>query len=207
MNRLIPLQPATRIMLWLSALALLLLLALTRAAAQPDPKTSSSIAPAAGSHAQDVTPHPGMMLLGQVTVGQSAPDFELNDSQGRPVRLNSLRGGWVLLVFADRKDSIATLGHLEPTLRQHAIRLVGVCNEKIQTLQRFASLSGSTMLMLADVTGEVSALYGLHDQLSARTLPGYVLIDPRGVVQIALLGRTLPMEPLAQLVIEIVDRS
>ena len=191
------------------ALGLVLLLTVAPAAvrAQEEPKTPAPAPPAPTGRPQNVSPHPGMTVQGQIAAGFQAPDFELDGSSGHPERLAAMRGNWVLLIFADRKDSIAALGWMAPTLRNHGIRLVGVCNEKARTLEMFAARTPPQVLILADVTGEVSALYGLRDPLQAMTLPGYVLVDPRGVVQIALLGRTLPPAPVLQLVIETAESS
>ena len=44
-------------------------------------------------------PMPYMMAMHQAAAGQPAPDFSLRDQNGQPLRLSSLRGHRVLLVF------------------------------------------------------------------------------------------------------------
>ena len=189
------------------SLFVLTLLAPSALAQVPEPKSPPPAPPATTRMAPILTPHPGMIILGQVSVGQPAPDFELDGSRGLPVRLSSLRGDWVLLVFTDRKEGMMPLGGVSRTLREHGIQLVGVCNEKAHTLETFAAREGVPCLLLADVTGEVSAVYGLWDRISTSTVPGFALIDRRGVVQIALLGRTLPAQQLARMVIDATGSS
>ena len=58
----------------------------------------------------------------QVYVGEPAPDFELDGSQGRPVRLAHLKGYWILLVFADRRADLTPLKEIEPDLRRLGVR-------------------------------------------------------------------------------------
>jgi peroxiredoxin Q/BCP len=187
--------------IWVTPMVLSLLAA-RPAAPQSESKSPAPSPPQAPITSTAVSPHPGMVIIGQVAVGQPAPDFELDGSLGRPVRLSSLRGEWVLLVFADRKDSIAALEPMEPGLRQHAIHLVGVCNEKAHGIETFAARRSLTILLLADVSGEVSATYGLWERVNASTIPGFVLIDPHGVVKVAVLGRALPVDRLTELVMQ-----
>ncbi|MBI1799273.1 MAG: redoxin domain-containing protein, partial [Candidatus Eisenbacteria bacterium] len=144
-----------------------------------------------------------LVIAGQVAVGELAPDFELDSSLGRPVRLSSLRGDWVLLVFAERKESLRALADTLGDLHTIGVRLVGVCDEKPRTIESFAAKQHASFLLLADVTGEVSALYGVWDRIHTMSVPGFVLIDRHGRVHIALLGQVLPAADLARLVREV----
>ena len=198
---------ASRCSTWAAALLLSACLAAPVAAQTPEPKTQPIAPPPSSGMAPILTPHPGMVILGQISVGQPAPDFELDGSRGVPVKLSTLRGRWVLLLFADRKESIEAFNAAERTLRQHGIRLVGVCNEKAHSVETYAARNGIPYLLLADVTGEVSAMYGLWDRVHTSTLPGFALIDRKGVVQIALLGRSLPVDQLTRMVIDAAGNS
>ena len=103
--------------------------------------------------------------------------------------------------------SIAAIPRKELALREPGVLFVGVCHEKVRTIETFAARSAAPYLLLADVTGEVSAMYGLWDRVGARTLPGFILLDPRGVVQFALGGGSVPFEQIVHLVNETVDGS
>src|SRR5262245_32674616 len=81
-------------------------------------------------------------LGGQVWIGETAPDFELDASSGASVRLSRLRGDWVLLIFADRRRDLAELLPLQEQLTARGVRVVGVCHEKPQSLISQAARDG-----------------------------------------------------------------
>jgi peroxiredoxin len=139
-------------------------------------------------------------VTSQVYVGEAAPDFELDGSQGRPVRLAKLKGYWLLIVFTDRRAGLAPLREIEPRLRKLGVKPYGICGDKAHTLQSFARQNQLPFVMLADVTGEVSQLYGLHDTHSRQIRPGFVLVNRQGVVRMALLGQALPYDEMLGLV-------
>ncbi len=181
---------------------LVVLLALAQVAvAQEDRKPPQ--APPAPQRPRDMAappPRPQPRLLGQVYVGDPAPDFELDGSQGRAVKLSSLRGYWVLLVFAESRHSLEPLKHIEPDLRELAVRPVGVCSDKPRALESMAKRDSLPMLLLADVTGEISQLFGLYDYERSVIRPGFLLMDRQGIVRMALLGQTVPMDEVLLLV-------
>jgi peroxiredoxin len=139
-------------------------------------------------------------VTSQVYVGEAAPDFELDGSEGRPVRLAKLKGYWLLLVFADRRAELAPLQQIEPRLRKLGVRPYGVCGDKAYTLGSFARQQKLPFVLLADVTGEVSQLYGLYDSRLSQIRPGFVLVSRQGVVRMALLGQALPYDEMLGLV-------
>jgi len=157
--------------------------------------------PAAAPTAQtaDPSPHPGAIIAGQVFVGERAPDFVLDASSGVPVKLSSLRGDWVLMVFADRKEDLAPLRQSTGDLRPLGMRLVGICNEKARTLETYNARNPLPFPMLADVTGEISAMYGLYDHARSSTRPGFLVLDRDGVVRMAVLGQQLPVGDITRL--------
>jgi len=173
------------------------LLALASAAlAQESPKVAPPV-----SGERETTPrnpHAQLAIAGKVLIGDQAPDFELDGSQGAPVLLSKLRGDWILLVFTDRRDQFVPMKSVEPALRESGVRIVGVCHEKARTLDNFSDRA-SVPLMLADVTGEVAAMYGLWSSGDRRIVPGFLVLDRTGVVRIAFLGHLLPPDEIARL--------
>ncbi len=139
-------------------------------------------------------------VVSQVYVGETAPDFELDGSTGRPVRLARLKGYWLLLVFADRRIELAPLREIEPRLRKLGVKPYGICGDKAHTLESFATRHQIPFVLLADVTGEVSQLYGLRDTRAGLIRPGFVLINRQGIVRMALLGQALPFDEMLGLV-------
>jgi peroxiredoxin len=169
--------------------------------AQNAPKNPSRpVGPARPPAAPSTTPRLPARIEGQVYVGDRAPDFEVDGSQGRPVKLSSLHGSWVLLVFANDRALFGRLGPLDAQLREIDVRTLGVCGEKARTLESLSARDSLKVVWLADVTGEISALYGLFDFERSMIRPGFVLIDAGGVVRMALLGQALPPEEIARLV-------
>ena len=128
----------------------------------------------------------------RLEIGERVPDFTLEDRRSEPHKLSSLRGEWIALVFAGRRESFPTLDSLANMLEPDNIRVVAVCVEKPQTLRRYQSRNSARLLTLADPTAEVTALFGLWDEVTRTPIPGWVLITPEGVARVALLGHGLP---------------
>ena len=177
-------------------LALLMLAPFPSAAQKIPPATRPSEA-----NAPIIPPSPRRRapIVAQVYVGEGAPDFELDGSRGRPVQLSSLRGTWIVLAFADRRQSLAGLRAIHPELGALGAQLVGVCHEKPGTLVSSSRRDSLPFLMLADVTGEISAMYGLYDLDRSATVPGFLVLDRQGVVRMAVLGKQLPSTDISRL--------
>jgi peroxiredoxin len=175
---------------------LLLALCVTPAAAQlkdsPRPQAPDSNVPHGEPQFQN-------RISGDVVVGELAPDFVLDGSFGRPVQLSAYRGKWLILVFGDRKEIVAPMRDVAAPLDSSGIALLGICNEKAYFLEAFSRQSRFPFPILADVTREISAMYGLEDARERTVQPGFILIEPNGSVRFALLGETLPPTDVARL--------
>jgi peroxiredoxin Q/BCP len=152
-------------------------------------------APPEGAH------HPSgtQPQAGKVSLGERAPDFELDGSQGRSVRLSSLRGDWIVLAFTDRARDVSSMREIEATLRTLGARIVAVCHEKPQTLTARAAVDTLGFLLLADPTGQAADAYGLYDRAYSRTIPGFLVLDRKGVLRFAALGQLPPPSEIAML--------
>lgn len=159
----------------------------------PRPSTPSTSPPPA-------TPMPRTHIAGEVVIGERAPDFELDASNGKPLKLSTLRGDWVLLAFGPRKEDVAALSPLVKECREMGVQVVGVCDEKAYFLEAFHKKEKLPMLLLADPTKEVSAMYGLYDAERYTTGRGFVILDRQGVVRTALLGQSLPPQETLHMV-------
>ena len=168
------------------------------AGAQTDTKTSTPQAPSTAP-ATNTTPHTKVHISGEMYIGERAPDFELDASTGRPFKLSSLKGDWILLVFDGRKESVARLKPYESQVKQLGVRIVGVCDEKAYFLKSFADRDTFPYPLLADPTGEISAMYGLYDADQFTTAPGLVIVDREGIVRMALLGQRPPADVVFEL--------
>ena len=183
------------------ALAIAAVILLARpAGAQSDGKTPPPSIPSTTSSSASPTPAARVHVYGQVYVGDRAPDFTLDGSDGKIVRPSRFRGDWVVLVFADRKEKLQPLETVYDDLSNRGVRILAVCKEKAHGLQAYASREKLPFVVGADWTGEISAMYGLYDQERSMISPGFVLADRDGIVRMALLGQNLPPEQIAALV-------
>jgi peroxiredoxin len=184
-----------------SLFAVVMLLALAGSARADETSKSWSPVASPANPQSPVSPAPQEShILSQVYVGEQAPGFELDGSQGRPVRITHLKGYWILLVFADRRADLTSLKELEPDLRRLGVKPYGICADKAHVLKSYAEREQLPVTLLADVTGEISQLYGLYDTRMRQVRPGFVLIDRQGVVRVALLGQQLPLNDMLALV-------
>ncbi|MEU4032817.1 peroxiredoxin [Streptomyces collinus] len=127
-----------------------------------------------------------------IQVGDKAPDFELKDNHGRPVRLADYRGekNVVLLFYPFAFTGVCTgeLCELRDHLPQFADRdtqLLAVSNDSIHTLRVFAEQEGLEYPLLSDFWphGNVSRAYGVFDEDKGCAVRGTFVIDKEGVVR------------------------
>jgi len=165
------------------------------------PNQSTTAPPAPAHSPGNAASGPGRVSA-RVAVGEGAPDFELTKLDGKPLRLSSLRGSWVLIWFVENRDSFAVVEPMAAALKQIGVRTVAVCYDKSQTLAKRLSGQELSYIPLADPTGDIVSLYGLLDSSSAREAvqPGFVLVNPIGDVRMALLGHKLPSTDASRLV-------
>jgi peroxiredoxin len=162
--------------------------------------------PPPGSHPRSLPIQPDAVeprIPSQLYVGEPAPDFELDGSQGRPVRLADLKGYWVVLVFADSRAKLPDLKGCKEGFTKLGVRAYAVCHEGVGALKSYAKREKTPCVLLSDVTGEISQLYGLYDYRRESILPGFVLLDRQSVVRTAVLGQSLGTDEL----LEAVERS
>ena len=180
--------------------ALALALALPAAVlAQTDPKSPNPTTSPGTTPSTATAPTGQLRASGDVVVGEAAPDFDLWGSRNRELRLSRMRGDWVLLAFADRRESLGELAPAHQELKAAGVTLLGVCHDKPQTVRSYTEKNRIPFEILSDVTGEVSSLYGLYDGGGRRILPGFVVLDRQGVVRTALLGTQLPADQVVEI--------
>ncbi|GAA3795157.1 peroxiredoxin [Sphaerisporangium flaviroseum] len=126
-----------------------------------------------------------------VEVGDKAPDFELKDQHGTPVRLADLRGRRVLLVFYPLAFSGICHGEL-CALRDDLVasapkdvQVLTVSVDSMFTQRAWADKEGFTFPMLSDFWphGDVAQAYGVFDEDRGLALRGTFVIDGEGVVR------------------------
>jgi peroxiredoxin len=150
---------------------------------QPQPQPSVAHDPGHGASGRE-------RVTSRVAVGETAPDFELAQLDGKPLRLSRMHGDWVMLFFVQRRESLSVIEPVARKLKDKGVRTLAVCFDKSSAIAHHLSGRDLPYTPLADPTGDIMALYGLLDGDSPR--PGFVLINPRGEVRLALLGQGLP---------------
>jgi peroxiredoxin Q/BCP len=120
-------------------------------------------------------------------VGEQAPDFELPGTDG-PFRLSDHRGERVVLLFypgddtpvctkqfCSYRDRAEDFGELGATV-------VGISSQDLDSHRGFTSRYGLNVPLLADVDGEVAALYSAYSSRLG-TKRAVIVIDEDGVVR------------------------
>ncbi len=127
-----------------------------------------------------------------VEVGEQAPDFELSDQHGTPVKLSSFRGDKnVVLVFYPLAFSGVCSGELcairddFPEVTRDDVELLTVSVDSKFVLKTWAEREDFNFTMLADFWphGEVARAYGVFDDKMGVATRGTFIIDKNGVVR------------------------
>ena len=126
--------------------------------------------------------------------GQQAPDFELPDQDGEPVRLSDLRGQPVVLYFYPKAGTSGCTTQA-CGIRDHRADyeaagavVLGVSPDPVKDVKKFADKQSLDFRLLADEDHAVCELYGVWAEKSmyGRTFWGAqrstYIIDPEGTI-------------------------
>jgi peroxiredoxin len=127
-----------------------------------------------------------------VEVGEQAPDFELKDQHGSPVRLSSFQGTKnVVLVFYPLAFSGVCTGELcalrddFPEVNREDVELLTVSVDSTFVLRTWADRDNFDFSLLSDFWphGDVAKLYGVFDEDKGVATRGTFIIDKAGVIR------------------------
>ncbi len=127
-----------------------------------------------------------------VEVGDQAPDFELRDQHGTPVRLSGFRGAkHVVLVFYPLAFSgvcTSELGAIRDDfteVNRDDVEMLTVSVDSTFTHRAWADAEHYEFGLLSDFWphGEVAKLYGVFDSERGIATRGTFIIDKEGVVR------------------------
>jgi peroxiredoxin len=175
-------------------LGFLLLVATASAACAQQTEKDHESRPSQSPDGPSVVPEASTDPAAHVLPDGPAPDFELEGTVSRPVRLSSLRGDWIALVFSERITDVTSLRTIDNDMRRMGVRIVSVCHEKLRRVRSQSKHDSLSFLVLADPSGQVGALYDLRDANRTQTLPGFFLLNRQGVVKLAHPGE--PLDPV-----------
>jgi len=127
-----------------------------------------------------------------VEIGDAAPDFELPDQHGTPVRLSSFRGAKnVVVVFYPLAFSPVCSGELcgmrdeFPEVNRDDVELLTVSVDSFFSHRAWADAENFQFELLADFWphGAVAKEYGVFDADRGVAVRGTFIIDKEGVVR------------------------
>ncbi len=114
----------------------------------------------------------GRMTDARLAPGDLAPDFTLDDQDGNPVRLSSLRGSRVVLYFypeamtpgctteaCDFRDSLNSFASA-------GVRVLGISKDDVAKLKRFAERDRLNFTLLSDEDLVAQRAYGVWGEKS-----------------------------------------
>ncbi|SDK70389.1 Peroxiredoxin [Nonomuraea jiangxiensis] len=143
-------------------------------------------------------------------VGAQAPDFELQDQHGTPVRLSRFRGGKVVLVFYPLAFSGICHSELS-ALRDQPLdaQVLTVSVDSVFTHRAWADREGYTFPLLSDFWphGQVARAYGVFDDAKGFALRGTFVIDGEGVIRWSVVHPVSSARDVADYVKALADIS
>lgn len=127
-----------------------------------------------------------------IAIGDEAPDFELSDQHGTPVKLSSFRGTKnVVLVFYPLAFSgvcsseLCALREDFPEVNRDDVELITVSVDSFFTHRAWADKENFQFSLLADFWphGAVAKQYGVFDEAKGIATRGTFIIDSGGIVR------------------------
>jgi peroxiredoxin Q/BCP len=136
--------------------------------------------------------------MASVLVGEKAPNFQLQDSEGNLVSLDAFRGSKVIIYFypaastpgcttqaCDFRDNLGVF-------QKAGYVVLGISKDKLEALQKFAHEERLDFPLLSDVDLTVHHAYGAFGEKSmyGKTVMGVIrstfVVDEGGVLEHAL---------------------
>jgi peroxiredoxin Q/BCP len=129
-----------------------------------------------------------------ITTGEQAPDFELPDHDGNPVRLSELRGRPVVLYFYPKADTpgcttqACGIRDHRADYEEAGVRVLGVSPDSVEAIRKFHDKQDLNFTLLADADHAVAEQYGAWGEKSmyGKTYMGVMrstfIIDAEGTV-------------------------
>lgn len=149
-------------------------------------------------------------------VGDPAPAFELESDAGDTVRLDALRGRWIVLYFYPKDDTSSctkeACGFRDrlPSFDRRDVAVLGVSPDDVASHRKFREKYDLNFPLLSDPDHAVAEVYGAwgRKKLYGREYEGILrttfIIDPGGRIA-RVYQKVRPAEHAAELLAELED--
>jgi peroxiredoxin len=127
--------------------------------------------------------------MANVNVGDEAPDFTLRDENNQEVKLSSLRGKPVVLVFYPLDFSgfctkeLCAIRDDYSAFQDKGAQVFGISRDSSFTHKAFIEKEGLKHSLLADMKGDVAKLYGCWLEAAAIAERMTVVIGADGIIR------------------------
>lgn len=123
-------------------------------------------------------------------VGQSAPDFKLQDQSGKWHTLNQYKGKWIVLYFYPKDDTAGCTQEanqfksLYPQFLKSNAVVLGVSLDDVSSHQKFSQKLGLPFPILADEKGELAGKFSIVRNFGITKIAKResFLINPQGAI-------------------------
>lgn len=123
-------------------------------------------------------------------VGQSSPDFKLQDQSGKWHTLNQYKGKWIVLYFYPKDDTAGCTQEanqfksLYPQFLKSNAVVLGVSLDDVSSHQKFSQKLGLPFPILADEKGELAGKFGIVRNFGITKIAKResFLINPQGAI-------------------------
>lgn len=146
--------------------------------------------------------------MGNLKVGEAAPDFSLQDLTNRTVTLSSLRGEHVVLLdfwatwCGPCKMAMPSLQALQDEFKERGLEILSVNQgEPAEQVRNFISRKKYTFHVVLDQAQAIGSKYGV------RGIPTLVVVDKRGLVQWLHVGYSPDTSDLHQLLQRLIQEK
>lgn len=147
-----------------------------------------------------------------LNIGDPAPEFELPDAEGHPIKLQDLKGKWVVLYFYPRDNTPGctkeACGFRDAYSEYEGsdVVVLGVSTDDAKSHTKFATKYDLPFPLLVDEGGAIASEYGSYGlkKFMGKEYMGIsrstFIIDPDG--KLAKIYRKVKPEPHAQEVLQ-----
>lgn len=102
-------------------------------------------------------------------IGDKAPDFELNDQNGKKIKLSDFKGKRVILYFYPRDDTpgctkeACNFRDNINTFKKFNAEVIGISNDDEKSHKKFSEKFNLPFTLLADLDKKLSKDYGVYE--------------------------------------------